>query len=150
MISERFSMHLVPLTQQVLVFNRWLNNHLGPWGTPIIPGLIPVEILFGIGLCFCKPTCMRALIYRWLRGVVGEVKTSYVKIPTTTMNKAFFPCWNGPQETHMIITIKMSWWNSVISVWFVLVCVVFSIHCNKHCNKFSDSFVLLVLFSFDC
>uniref|UniRef100_A0A671TM20 Uncharacterized protein n=1 Tax=Sparus aurata TaxID=8175 RepID=A0A671TM20_SPAAU len=64
-------------------FNKWLNNHLGPWGALIIHVLIPVLIVFGIGLCFCTcaVTCMRALIYRWISGVVGGEKTLYVKIP---------------------------------------------------------------------
>lgn len=61
-------------------FNKWLNNHLG---SLIIHVLTPVLIVFGVALCFCSYalTCMRALMYRWIGGIVGGEKTLYVKIP---------------------------------------------------------------------
>lgn len=72
-------------------FNRWLNDQFSPWGSMIVHILIPVLIVFGITLCFCTCalTCMRALMYRWISGVVGGENTSlYVKIPLQLTNES--------------------------------------------------------------
>ncbi len=71
-------------------FNKWLNDHFGPWASMIFHILIPVLIVFGITLCFCTCalTCMRALMYKWITGVVGEERTSlHVKMPLQPVNE---------------------------------------------------------------
>ncbi|XP_026227810.1 uncharacterized protein LOC113170109 [Anabas testudineus] len=68
-------------------FNKWLIDNFGPWGAGIVQLLIPVVVVFGLMICFCtcSLTCMRALIYKWIGGILGQEQTSlYVKIPTNS------------------------------------------------------------------